>query len=255
MKKIRQSFSWWCFANKGVEPPVLLAEAKKIGYEAVELIGEELWPQALDSGLIISTTGGHGTIEKGLNRRDNAARIEKELLENIEKAVQWKIPVLICFSGNREGLDDETGLKICAETLVKVAPVAEKAGVVLAMELLNSKVDHKDYQCDHAAWGVKLCREVNSPAFKLLYDIYHMQVMEGDVIRTIEGNHPYFAHYHTAGNPGRGPLDETQELFYPPIYRAIAATGYAGFVGHEFLPKGNPVEELRTAFRQCEESV
>jgi hydroxypyruvate isomerase len=159
--------------------------------------------------------------------------------------------VLICFSGRRNGLDDETGLAACAETLGRVLPAAEQAGVKLAMELLNSKVDHRDYQCDHSAWGVQLCERVGLPAFGLLYDIYHMQVMEGDLIRTIGRDHRHFVHYHTAGNPGRGLMNAGQEIQYPPIYRAIAATGYTGLIGHEFIPQGDPLVELRAAFEQC----
>jgi len=248
---IRQSFSWWCFENRGVEPGALLAGAAKIGYAGVDLIGEELWPVAKRCGLAISAVNGHGTLEDGLNRRENADRIEGELRANIAKAGEWKIPVLICFSGNRGGLSDAGGIEHCAETLGRVASMAEDAGVVLAVELLNSKVDHPDYQCDHTAWGVELCRRVDSPAVKLLYDIYHMQVMEGDIIRTIRRHASAIAHYHTAGNPGRGQPDGTQEIYYPAVYRAIAETGYAGFVSHEFLPPGDPLGALKLAFEEC----
>jgi len=249
---IAQAFSWWCFANRGVDAERLLEGAASIGYKGVDLIDEALWAAARRQGLAVSAVNGHGTIEHGLNRKENAERIEKELRANIGKAHQWKIPVLICFSGNRAGMSDEEGLAQCAETLGRVAPDAEKAGVVLAMELLNSKVDHRDYQCDRTAWGVELCRRVNSPGFKLLYDIYHLQVMEGDIIRTIQRCHDQIAHYHTAGNPGRGQPDASQELSYPAIYKAIAGTGYAGFISHEFLPAAQPLEALRLAFDDCE---
>ena len=220
-----------------------------IGYEGVDLIDEALWPTAQSHGLAITAIGGHTTLEDGLNRSENAVRIEKELRGNIARARRWKIPVLICFPGNRhDGADDEAGLAQCAKTLARIAPEAAEAGVALAMELLNSKVDHRGYQCDHTAWGVELCRRVDSPAVKLLYDIYHMQIMEGDIIRTIQANHAYFAHYHTAGNPGRGQPDATQEIFYPAIYRVIAQTGYNGFVAHEFFPPGDPIEALKKAF-------
>jgi len=249
MNPLRQAFAWWCFANGKIEPDALLAGAARMGYEGVDLIEEALWPAAQRHGLAITAIGGHATLEDGLNRKENAGRIEKELRENIAKARRWKIPVLICFSGNRHnGADDEAGLDQCAKTLARIAPEAAEAGVVLAMELLNSKVDHKGYQCDHTAWGVELCRRVNSPAVKLLYDIYHMQIMEGDIIRTIQANHDYFAHYHTAGNPRRGQPDATQEIFYPPIYSAIAQTGYKGFVSHEFFPPGDPLDALKKAF-------
>jgi len=229
----------------------LLSGAARIGYEAVDLIDEKFWPMVRDNGLRIAATGGHGTIEKGLNRKGNAARIEEEIRANLAKAHEWKIPVLICFSGNRDGIGDAEGLDRCAETLARVAPEAEAAGVVLAMELLNSKVNHRDYQCDHTAWGVELCQRVNSPAVKLLYDIYHMQIMEGDIIRTIRENHGHFAHYHTAGNPGRGQPDATQEIHSPPVYRAIAETGYTGFVSHEFYPPGDPLAGLKAAYEDA----
>jgi hydroxypyruvate isomerase len=252
---ITQSFSWWCFENRGVESEDLLAYASKIGYSGVDLIAEDLWPMVKRHGLAVSAVNGHASIEEGLNNPANAERIESELRANIAKAAQWKIPVLICFSGNRAGISDSTGLHRSAETLGRVAGMAHDAGVTLAIELLNSKVDHPDYQCDHTAWGVELCRQVNSPAVKLLYDIYHMQVMEGDVIRTIQTHHADIGHYHTAGNPGRGQPDETQELNYAAIYKAIAATGFSGTISHEFLPLGDPQEAISKAFVECEEAL
>ncbi len=251
MSRMRQSFSWWCFENCGIEPEVLLAAAAKIGYEGVDLIGEPLWPLVKKHGLQLAALNGHASIDEGLNKAANAERIEKELLANIAKAKEWEISALICFSGQRYGPSDEDGIKQSAETLKKVAPAAEDAGVTLVVELLNSKVDHKGYQCDHTDWGVKLCRAVNSPAVKLLYDIYHMQIMEGDIIRTIQADHSYFGHYHTAGNPGRNEPDETQEIYYPAIYRAIEKTGYTGFLAHEFVPKGEPIAALKKAFDDC----
>lgn len=254
MPSLPQAFSWWCYANRGVDEKTLLATAKRIGYQGVDLIDEKWWPMAKDAGLKITAIAAHGTIENGLNDERNADRIEKEILENIEKAAKWHIPILVCFSGNRTGESDARGLENCVKTLSKVVKAAELAGVTLAMELLNSKVDHKNYQCDHTAWGVELCKKVGSPSFKLLYDIYHMQIMEGDIIRTIQDYHPYFAHYHTAGNPGRSQPDETQEMFYPAIYRAIQKTGYKGFVSHEFLPPEgvSPTDALAKAFQQLE---
>lgn len=254
MNRLKQSFSWWCFAGKGVEDKVLLAEAARIGYIGVELIDRRLFSLVRDTGLSIAAIEGHHGIEQGLNRKENADRIKTELLGNLELAVEYKIPNLICFSGNRERRDDKTCLKHCAETLEDVLQEFEEAGVTLIMELLNSKVNHRDYQCDNTAWAVKLCRSLNSPSFKLLYDIYHMQIMEGDVIRTIQQNAEFFAHYHTAGNPGRGIMNDSQELNYSPIYRAIAKSGYQGFIGHEFLPVGDPVKELEYVFRQCNDS-
>jgi hydroxypyruvate isomerase len=174
------------------------------------------------------------------------------VLANLKVAAQWGIPVLICFSGNRNGLADDRGVEITAEGLRRVARAAEDAGVTLALELLNSKVNHPDYQCDHTAWGLRVCELVGSPRVKLLYDIYHMQVMEGDVMRTIRDHHAAFGHYHTAGNPGRNELDETQELNYRAIVRAIRETGYDGYIGQEFIPRGEPVAALRAAFDVCQ---
>ncbi|MFA6960418.1 MAG: TIM barrel protein [Opitutaceae bacterium] len=244
----RQSFAWWCFANQGLAPEVLLSEAAKIGYTGVDFLDEALWPLALRHGLSPACIAGHGTLEDGLNRRENAPRIEAELRANIAKAATNHIPVLVCFSGNRAGLSDADGLTTTAETLVHIAPVAEAAGVTLAVELLNSRIDHPDYQADHTAWGVALCDQVNSPSVKLLYDIYHMQIMEGDVIRTIERHHRHFAHYHTAGNPGRAEIDGLQELSYPPIFTAIQRTNYTGYIGHEFIPTGDPLAALASAY-------
>ena len=251
MSAIKQSFSFWCFENRGVKPAAILEAARKIGLDGVDLIDEKLWPLVHDAGLELAAMNGHGNIESGLNRRENAERIERELQVNLEKAAQWKVPALICFSGSRAGQGDAEGLDICAETLGRIAPVAEQAKVMLVVELLNSKVDHADYQCDHTAWGVELCRRVDSPSVKLLYDVYHMQIMEGDLIRTIERDHAHFGHYHTAGNPGRGPLDRNQEIYYPPVYRAIAETGFSGFIGHEFVPRQDPFQELEQAYRDC----
>lgn len=256
---MKQSFAWWCFRDRGVDDEALLRGAAKIGFAGVELIDEELWPLARKAGLRISAMAGHGTLTDGLNRRENAARIEAELLANIAKAEAERVPVLICFSGNRgPGVDDASGLDAAAETLGRVAARAEAAGVTLAVELLNSRVDHPDYMADRTTWGVALCERVNSPAVRLLYDVYHMQIMEGDVMRTIAANHRWFAHYHTAGNPGRGEFvavaDDAggdplagQELNYRAIFREIKRTGFAGYIGHEFVPAGDPLATLARA--------
>ena len=251
MNALRQGLSWWCFADRGVEPEALLAGAAKIGYEAVDLVDEKFWPLVRDHGLKLGAINGHHSLADGLNKKENATRIQDELRAKLSKAAEWKFPVLICFSGNRNGLDDATGLAQCVETLAAVAPDAERAGVVLAVELLNSKVDHKDYQCDTTAWGVRLCDQVGSPAVKLLYDIYHMQIMEGDLIRTIRDKHSYFAHYHTAGNPGRGQPDGGQEINYPAVYRAIADVSPGALVCHEFIPAGDPLAALEKAYADC----
>ena len=181
------------------------------------------------------------------------AEIEAEVKAKLELAVKYGVPNIIVFSGNRAGLTDEAGALTTAEGLRRLAPLAEAAGVTLVLELLNSKVDHNDYQCDHTAWGVLVMSLVNSPAVKLLYDIYHMQIMEGDIIRTIrEVAAPWIGHVHTAGNPGRRDLDDEQELCYPPIMRTLKEIGYASFVGQEFVPKGDALEALRTAYQLCD---
>lgn len=251
MASLKQSFSWGGFARY-VPAPELIRAAAEIGLSGVELVPQEHWQMIKDHGLAIVSIDGHRSIQEGLNRREHHARIEQEIRAKIALAAEWGIRNLIVFSGNRAGLDDQAGIEQTAEGLRRVAKVAEDAGVMLVMELLNSKVNHQDYQADHVAWGVEVCRQVNSPAVRLLYDIYHMQIMEGDIIRTIQQYHPYFAHYHTAGNPGRHELDENQELYYPAIVRVIQQTGYAGYLGHEFSPLGDPLPALRSAFELCQ---
>ena len=251
MKKISQSIAWWCF-GRFMDADKLISEAARIGYLGVEMCPQELWPKVADGGLKIATLGGHHSLSDGLNRIENHDRIEKEIIHNLELAVKWNIPALIVFSGNRNGLPDAQGAENTAAGLSRVAKAAEQAGVTLVMELLNSKVDHSDYQCDHTEWGVQVCKMVDSPRVKLLYDIYHMQIMEGDVIRTIRNNISFIGHVHTAGNPGRHELDETQELCYPPIMRALADSGYGGYVGQEFTPAGDPIKGLEDAYKVCD---
>jgi hydroxypyruvate isomerase len=250
MARIKQSLSWWCFSKE--EPQRFFKTARQMGYLAMELLPRELWDAAREADLVIASHGGHQSLTDGLNKRSNHNRIEDEFNEYLDLAVKYQIPNLIAFSGNRNGLGDAEGALITAEGLRRVAPAAEAKGVTIVMELLNSKVDHHDYQCDHTAWGVQVIKMVNSPRVKLLYDIYHMQIMEGDIIRTLTDNIDYIGHFHTAGNPGRKDMDETQELYYPAIIRAIAATKYAGYVGHEFVPKGDAYEAIRTTFRMCD---
>lgn len=255
MKRIKQSASWWCYVNGDMTPEKFVRTIADIGYEAVDLVEPEYWSLVKRHGLAIAAVSGHVSIEEGLNRREHHERITQEILEKIALAEQWNIPNLIVFSGNRAGLGDRTGAEVTAEGLQRVAKAAEQAGVTLIMELLNSKVNHKDYQCDKTAWGVEVCRMVNSPNVKLLYDIYHMQIMEGDIISTIRTYHSYLAHYHTAGNPGRHEIDETQELNYAPIIRAILETGYDGYLGQEFIPVGDPVVALKRAFEICNVTI
>jgi hydroxypyruvate isomerase len=249
--KIKQSIAWWCF-GRHMEPAELISELYRIGYAGVEMCPQELWQQVRDGGLKIVTQGGHASLGDGLNKLENHDRIEREINANLELAVRWGIPALIVFSGNRNGLKDDRGIETTARGLERVAKAAEDARVTLVLELLNSKVDHPDYQCDHTDWGVKVCEHVNSPRVKLLYDIYHMQIMEGDIIRTVKNNIQHIGHFHTAGNPGRHELDETQELYYPAIMAAIAATDYDGYVGQEFSPVKDARTSLEAAYKVCD---
>jgi hydroxypyruvate isomerase len=251
MAGIKQSIAWWCFARGAMTPERLVRAAAEIGYAGVEIAPPEYWQLVKDHHLTIASIVGHDSIAAGLNRREYHDRIEQEIRANLKRAEQWGIPNLICFSGNRNGQDDAIGAEITAVGLRRVACVAEDVGVNLVLELLNSKIDHPDYQCDRTAWGIQVCRMVESPRVKLLYDVYHMQIMEGDLIRTIRDNHQFFGHYHMAGNPGRNEIDGTQEINYPPIIRAISSTGYAGYIGQEFVPIGDPILALKDAFDRC----
>jgi hydroxypyruvate isomerase len=192
------------------------------------------------------------SIPKGWNRVENHDKLVAAYEQMIPIVANASLPNLICFSGNREGLDDQKGLENCVTGLKRIMKLAEEKKVNIVMELLNSKRNHKDYQCDRTAWGVEVCKRVGSERMKLLYDIYHMQIMEGDVIATIKEFHPYFAHYHTGGVPGRNEIDDSQELNYATICRAIVATGYKGFVGQEFIPKRDPLTSLRQAIQICD---
>lgn len=251
MSPIKQSFIWSCFAREDTPPEKLLSTAAQIGYRGVELVDEPYWQMIRDHDLEIVCITGHPLAPEGLNRRENLPDIEQQVRRRLESAVRWNIPYLLVFSGNRYGVDADTTAKITAENLGHLVQWAEQANVKLLLELLNSKLPTRNYEADTSRWGIQVCDLVNSPHVRLLYDIFHMQIMEGDIINTIQKSHAYFAHYHTAGNPGRHDLDETQELNYPPIIRTISATGYTGYIGHEFHPKGDPVQALRYAFELC----
>lgn len=247
---LRHSVCRWCYGNMPLED--LCRHAANIGIESVELLYEAEWAVPPRFGLTCAVAMGPTQIHDGLNRVENHDRIVAESERMLPLVREAGIPMMIVFSGNRNGLDDAEGLKNCAAGLKRIAPLAEKAGVTLVMELLNSKVDHRDYQCDRTPWGVRLVDEVGSPRFRLLYDIYHMQVMEGDVIRTITDYSDRIAHYHTGGVPGRREIDDTQELNYPAICRAIVETGYKGFLGQEFIPARDPMASLKEAVLRCD---
>ena len=252
---IKHSFAWWSFATERITADALIRAAADFGYDGIEMAPQEQWQVIKDHGLTLVNTQGHPLIAAGLNRREHLPTIETELKVKLELAQTWGLPQLICFSGERQGLADDEGLDVTAESLTHLAPLAEDAGIVLTLEVLNSKVNHPDYQADKTAWAAEVCRRVDSPNVKILYDIYHMQIMEGDVIRTIGEYHDLIAHYHTAGNPGRHDLDEHQEINYPPIFRAIGRTDYSGFIGQEFVPKGDPLEALKTALELTKSSL
>ncbi len=232
---INHSVCRWCYNTIPMED--FLKNLNDLGIKAMDLTGPEDWPLMKKYNIHASMCWGAGLgIEKGWNNPQLHDELIKDYSQMIPRVAAEGYTNLICFSGNRNGMDGATGLKNCAEGLKKIMPLAEKHGVVIQMELLNSKVDHKDYMCDTSAWGIALCKEIGSENFKLLYDIYHMQIMEGDIIRTIKENHSYFGHYHTGGNPGRNEINDTQELFYPAIMKAILETGYKGHVAQEFIP-------------------
>ncbi len=252
MATIRQSVCFGCFTRGDATPEQVIGKAAQLGYKSVEMLAQEHWDTVRKHGMDIAIVIGHQSLPDGLNKIENHDRIEQELLANIDLAAANDIPALICFSGNREGKSEEEGRDNCIAGLQRVVGAAEEKGITLCMELLNSKVNHPDYQCDRTPWGVEMCQGVNSPRVKLLYDIYHMQIMEGDLIRTIGDHIDYIGHFHTAGNPGRKDLDQEQEIYYPPVMRAIAATDYAGYVGHEFVPKGEPLAALEAAYSICD---
>jgi hydroxypyruvate isomerase len=246
---IKQSVCRWCYAKIGL--PKLAEEAAKMGYKSVELLTLDEVKEVQAFGLTCAMIRC-ASITEGLNRRENHDRIEKELRRNIEFAAAQGMPNVICMSGNRKGMPDDVGLDNCAAGLKKVVGFAEEKKVTICMEGLNSKVNHKDYMYDKTKWGVDLVKKVGSPRFRLLYDIYHMQIMEGDVIATIKQYHEYIAHYHTGGVPGRNEIDDSQELNYPAIVKAILATGYQGYLGQEFIPKREPLASLAQGFRICD---
>ena len=251
MAPIKQSVCFGCFTRGQAPVETVIETAARIGYTSVEMLPRDHWDLVKSHGLDIAIVVGHASLPDGLNKPENHDRIADELLANIDLAAANDIPALICFSGNREGKSAEEGRDNTIAGLQRVTKAAEAKGINLCIELLNSKVNHPDYQCDRTPWGVEVCKGVASPRVKLLYDIYHMQIMEGDLIRTIGENIDHIGHFHTAGNPGRKDLDEEQEIYYPPIMRTIAASTYSGYVGHEFVPKGDPLAALEAAYSTC----
>ncbi len=242
----------WCYGSIPLDQ--LCKSAKDIGIKGIDLVGPKEWPTLQQYGLYSSMcNGAEINLVDGFNDTQFHTKLIQNYTEMIPLVAKAGYKNLICFSGSRRGKDDETGWKNCVEGLKKILPIAEKNNIILVMELLNSKVDHKDYQCDRTAWGVELCKRLGSQNFKLLYDIYHMQIDEGDVIRTINDNHQYIAHYHTGGVPGRNEIDQTQELYYPAIMEAIVKTGHKGFVAQEFIPTWpDKIAALRKGVEICD---
>jgi hydroxypyruvate isomerase len=258
--RVNHSVCKWCYGKISLEE--LCEAGKPMGITSIELLETKDFPTLKKHGMSCAMVSGvPGGIGKGLNRLENHDQIVRFFERTAPEVAKAGFANIIVFSGNRAGMDDEKGLENCAIGIKRLLPICEKQKVVAVMELLNSKIDHKDYMCDRTNWGVELCKRVGSENFKLLYDIYHMQIMEGDVIRTIKGDSgrgieaaaPYIAHYHTGGVPGRGEIDETQELYYPAIMRAIVETGYKGFVGQEFIPRRpDALASLRQGVEICD---
>jgi hydroxypyruvate isomerase len=257
--RIQQSLCIPMFKPRDLSLDEFCRTVASLGFGAVEIWGrDESFPELLAAAashkLTVASMCGAASLTDGLNNRANHDLIASQLRQSIDLAAKHRIGGLICFSGNRHaGADDAAAIDACADGLKRVAPYAQAKGVNLNLELLNSKIDHLGYQCDHTAWGVAVCRKVASPRVKLLYDIYHMQIMEGDVIRTIRDNIAWIGHFHTAGVPGRNDMDDTQELNYAAICRAIAATGYGLYVGHEFVPRGDWIAALAAARTICDQ--
>ncbi len=249
---INHSVCRWCYEQIPFE--VFCQAVASMGVKSIDLLDPHQWPIAKKYGMTCAMAQGAGMgIERGFNRLEHHDHLVADYEQLIPLAAAAGLPNVICFPGNRDGQDDEEGLVNCARGLKRLMKLAESSQVNVVMELLNSKVDHPDYQCDHTAWGVELCKRVGSERFKLLYDVYHMQIMEGDIISTIRDNADCIAHYHTGGVPGRNEIDRRQEVFYPAVMEAIVATGFQGYVAQEFVPTADePLESLRAAIAICD---
>ncbi|SKB84714.1 hydroxypyruvate isomerase family protein [Dyadobacter psychrophilus] len=249
--KINHSVCKWCYGKIPLD--TFAQECKQMGITSIELLGPDDWPTLKKYGLTCALPNGAGMgIEKGFNDLALHDELVKSYEDLFPKLKEAGYTTVICFSGNRRGMSDIDGMRNCAIGLRRLMPSAEKYGITMIMELLNSKVNHKDYMCDHTSWGAGLCEMVGSQHFKLLYDIYHMSIMEGDVIATIKKYHKYIGHYHTGGVPGRNEIDEGQELYYPAIMKAIVDTGFKGYVAQEFIPKREPLASLKQCVQICD---
>lgn len=247
--RINQSVSRWCYGKWSLDE--LCEVSKRLGIKAIDLLGPGDFETVKKHGLVCSMVNSH-SLTNGLADKKFHAECLAKLREAIDATSDAGFPNVISFSGNRRGIPDDVGLENAVEALKQIVGHAEKKKVTIVLEYLNSKVNHKDYMLDNMHWGAEVCKRVGSDRVKILYDIYHAQIMEGDIIRTLRANKDYIGHYHTGGNPGRNEIDETQELYYPAIMQAIAETGFTGYVAHEFVPKRDPLEGLTYATRICD---
>ncbi len=248
--RLKLSVSRWCYGKIPLDD--LCEAAKAIGFRSIELLDEADWEVPRRHGLVCAMANGFGTIPVGFNRLTQHDKLVADAERMIPRAAAAGVPNIVCFSGNRGGMSDGEGIANCIAGFKRITPLAERHGVTLCLELLNSKVDHADYQADHTAFGVQVIQGVGSPRLKLLYDIYHMQIMEGDVIATIRANITHIAHFHTGGVPGRHEIDDTQELNYRRVMQAIAELGFGGYVAQEFVPTRDPLTSLRQSFEICD---
>ena len=250
--RIKQSVCGGCLRKARMDAEQTASLLTKMGVVGRDLVGRDDWPLLKKHGLVATMVSGAGSIRKGLNDKSMRPKFLDNFKNNIKAAAEYKWPNVICMAGDRKGISDEVGMDNCHTILKEAVKIAEDHEVTICMELLNSRVNHPGYMCDKSTWGFELCRRVDSPRFKMLYDIYHMQIMEGDLIATIRKNIKYIGHFHTAGVPGRHELNENQEIYYPAVMRAIVETGYTGYVAHEYTPIHDPVESLIQAVKTCD---
>lgn len=250
--RIKQSICRGCLRKAGMNAAQMAEVAAKMGLAGLDLVKRQDWDAVKNQGLVATMVSGAGGIRRGVNDKSMHAKFLADFRKNIAAAAEAGWPNVITMAGDRKGISDEKGMDNCELILKEAVKIAEDHGVTICMELLNSRVNHPGYMCDKSAWGFELCRRVGSPRFKMLYDIYHMQIMEGDLIATIKKNIQYIGHFHTAGVPGRHELDDNQEIYYPAVMRAIVETGFKGYVAHEYTPVRDPLTSLRQAVETCD---
>jgi len=250
--RIKQSICSGCLRKANLDADQTAKLLLEMGLVGRDLMGPSEWPTLKKHGLVATMVPGAGSIKKGLNDKSLHTKFLEDFRTNIKAAAEYKWPNVICMAGDREGISDQEGMENCQVILKEAVKIAEDSGVTICMEMLNSKVNHPGYMCDNYPWAFELAKRVNSPRFKMLYDIYHMQIMEGDLIDAIKKNIQYIGHFHTAGVPGRHELDENQEIYYPAVMRAIVETGYQGYVAHEYSPTRDPLESLVQAVKACD---